>query len=226
MSLSCVSLWAVSREPHLPMPNRYFDDPGSCHSFLSQCSLVFELQPSSFPSDRSRIADIITLTSRRALAWASAVWEQQTPLCFNLQQFPQELKVFYRSVLGREAARKLLCLLQGFLRVADYAIDFHMLAAESAWNRDALFDTFHHFLFEEEVASRELLSSLDLFIDLSICIDNRSSRRGERRFPHTSAIVFPPGYSTAQTFIPSLWCHSIAYAVGKDQAALLSSREG
>ena len=47
-------------------------DSRTCRVFLSQRSLVFELQPSLFP------AYIITLMSWRVLAWATAVWEQQS----------------------------------------------------------------------------------------------------------------------------------------------------
>jgi hypothetical protein len=68
----------VSQDPLLPPLERYDGDSRTCRAFLSQCSLVFRLQPSSFPSDRSKIAYIITLMSGRALAWATAVWEQQS----------------------------------------------------------------------------------------------------------------------------------------------------
>ena len=74
----------VSREPRLPPPERYDGDSITCRAFLSQCSLIFELQPSSsFPFDGSRKAYIITLMSGRALNWATAVWEQQSAICLR-----------------------------------------------------------------------------------------------------------------------------------------------
>ena len=113
----------ASREPCLPPPpQRYVGEPGSCLAFLSQCSLIFELEPSSFPSDRSRIAYLMTLMSGRALAWATAVWEQQSTICFSLDEFEAEVgKVFDSSSSGREAAQKLLQLCQDPRSVADYA---------------------------------------------------------------------------------------------------------
>ena len=60
-------------EPRLPPPQRFSGDPSACGGFLIQCSLTFELQPSSFPSDRAKIAYIITLLSGKALSWATAV---------------------------------------------------------------------------------------------------------------------------------------------------------
>ena len=58
-------------------------------SFLSTCSLVFELQPSSFPSEHSRVAYVITLLSGRAREWGTAVWEANAPECQTFTQFAQ-----------------------------------------------------------------------------------------------------------------------------------------
>ena len=92
----------ASREPGLPPPERYVGDPGTCHPFLSQYSLIFELQPSSFPSDYSRITYLIKLTSGRAVSWAMRVWEQQSAVCLRLKDVMAE--VFDSPASGREAA--------------------------------------------------------------------------------------------------------------------------
>jgi hypothetical protein len=60
--------------------------------------------------------------------------------------------------------------------VADYAVDFRTLAAESAWKQEALFDMFLHGVLEEvkdEFAVQELSTDLDSLIALTICIDGR-----------------------------------------------------
>uniref|UniRef100_A0A3B1JT63 DUF4939 domain-containing protein n=1 Tax=Astyanax mexicanus TaxID=7994 RepID=A0A3B1JT63_ASTMX len=41
--------------------------------FLLQCSLFFEQQPSRFPTERSKVAFIISLLTGKALAWATAM---------------------------------------------------------------------------------------------------------------------------------------------------------
>ncbi len=74
-------------EPRLPPPKPFAGDPKSCQGFLTQCSLTFELQPSSFPTDRSKIAYIITLLSDKALSWASAVWQSQDACCESYAAF-------------------------------------------------------------------------------------------------------------------------------------------
>ena len=50
---------ASSREPFIPAPECCEGDLGSCRSFLLQCSLAFELQPQTYPTDKSRIAYLI-----------------------------------------------------------------------------------------------------------------------------------------------------------------------
>ena len=67
---------ASSWEPFIPSPERYEGDLGSCLSFLLQCSLVVELQPQTYPTDKSRIANLIGSLRGEALAWAAAVWER------------------------------------------------------------------------------------------------------------------------------------------------------
>jgi hypothetical protein len=72
---------------------------------------------------------------------------------------------------GREAARKQIQHWHESCRVADYAVDFSTLAAESAWNQEALFDMFLHGVSEEvkdELADRELPTDLDSLIALTI----------------------------------------------------------
>ena len=90
----------ASQEPRLPPPERYAGDPGSFWPFLSQCSFTFELQPSLFSLDRARTAYLITLISGRALAWATAVWEQQSTVCLSLQEFLAEVRKVLDSLLS------------------------------------------------------------------------------------------------------------------------------
>ncbi len=56
-----------SSDIHLPHPERYDGSPGRCKSFLTQCSLNFELQPNKFPTARSKMAYVITLLSGKPL---------------------------------------------------------------------------------------------------------------------------------------------------------------
>ena len=86
------------------------------------------------------------------------------------------MKVSYTPFSGREAARKLIQLWQDSCSVADYMVDFRMLAVESAWNQEALFDMFLQGISEEvkdELAAREIPTDLDSLIAFPILIDGQ-----------------------------------------------------
>ncbi|KAK1797599.1 hypothetical protein P4O66_000788 [Electrophorus voltai] len=74
-------------EPLLPAPERYAGEAGGCRGFLRQCSLAFEQQPSPFPTERAKVAYIISL-----LAWASLVWEHQKDVRSTVVEFTTALK--------------------------------------------------------------------------------------------------------------------------------------
>lgn len=172
-------------EPRLPAPPTYDGDPNTCRSFLSQCSLVLELQASSFPTERSKVAYIITLLSGKAREWATAVWDAQDACCGNFRSFTAEMrKVFDRSSTGHQAAGQILNLRQGSRSVFNYAIEFRTLAASCGWDDQALFDAFLHGLSDsvkDELSARELPSSLQGLIDLAGRIDARKRLRQQER---------------------------------------------
>ena len=168
-------------EPRTPSIERYDGSPGTCRSFLTLCSLTFELQPSSFTSERSRVAYIITNLAGRAREWATAEWERRSDVCQTVEAFTNALKtVFDCSTPGREAARQLLTLKQGQTRVADHAIRFRTLAADSEWNASSLCDTFLHSLTDEmkdHLAPLDLPADFDSLVALAVKVDNRLYER-------------------------------------------------
>lgn len=168
-------------EPRLPPPQHFSGDPSACNGFLTQCALTFELQPSSFPSDRSKIAYIITLLSGRALSWATAVWEARSPFCSSYASFVEEFRrVFNHPLQGREASKELLSIKQGNRSVAEYAIQFRTIAATSGWDKEALIVCFQNGLSEiiqDELATKDPPDSLEVLIDMAIRLDNRLRER-------------------------------------------------
>lgn len=197
-------------EVHLPHPERYDGSPGGCRGFLTQCSLSFELQPSKFPTSRSKVAYVITLLSGRALAWATALWEKspQPAVCSDYSCFIEEMRrVFEHPVSGREAASRLLQLTQGTRSVAELAVEFRTLALESGWNQEALTVAFNRALSEElkdELASRDPASDLESLIDMAIRLDNRLRERRRER-------------TESSRFVPSQ--HSLTLPLPHDQSA-------
>ena len=191
-----------AREPFVPVPERYGGDFGSCQAFLTQVSLVFELQPQSYASDRARIAYLIGLLTGSAREWGAAIWERQSEECNSYVAFTNVMrKTFDHPVKGRDAGNRLLSIRQGARSVAEFALDFRTLAAESGWNEEALLGAFYKGLNEnlkDELAARDDVATLERLIELTIRLDNRlRERRRERalRVPNialqSSAALLP-----------------------------------
>eukprot|EP00066_Takifugu_rubripes_P027223 XP_011616489.1 PREDICTED: uncharacterized protein LOC105418518 [Takifugu rubripes] len=105
---------AEPRKPHIPIQEWYSGEGGACASFLLQCSLVFDLQPLTYTSDRAKIAFVVNLLSGRAVQWAT---ENQTPASSSFPAFTAELKrVFLQPVQSGEAASQIQSLRQGLAK--------------------------------------------------------------------------------------------------------------
>lgn len=194
-------------EPRLPAPERYDGNPERCRGFITQCTLAFQLQPNSFPTESSRVAYMTTLLVGKALDWATALWERRSPLTSNSDLFIAEMrKVFHHPVSGAEVDHRLLQLAQGTRSVAEFAIEFRTLAAESEWDQRALKAAFHRALSRElkdELAYRDPAPDLESLIDVAIRLDNRirdrqSERCHETRLP---AIHTPTGFVEPSSLI-------------------------
>ncbi|XP_073693906.1 protein LDOC1-like [Garra rufa] len=119
-------------EPKLPAPERYDGNPERCRGFITQCTLAFQLQPNSFPTESSKVAYMTTLLVGKALDWATALWDRQSPLTTSSKHFIAEMKkVFHHPVSGAEVDNRLLQLTQGTRSVAEFAIEFRTLATEN-----------------------------------------------------------------------------------------------
>ena len=68
------------REPFIPTPARFTGQSGSGRQFIFQCSLVFEQQPLTYATDKSRVAFVMSLLSEKAAAWAVALLGQKEGL--------------------------------------------------------------------------------------------------------------------------------------------------
>lgn len=159
---------------------------------LLQCSLVFDLQPQTYPSDKSQIA---FLSACYLEGWHKgqllSLRIRPTYVSIHYPSFTTELSVvqcvvsvFNHPVQSGEAASKHLSLCQGASAVADYSIHFCILAANSGWNDTAVREIYVQGLAEElkgELATREEALDLEMLINLTIHLDNRlRESRGER----------------------------------------------
>lgn len=172
-------------EPRVNNPPCYSGEPKECRSFLTQCEVVFSLQSSTYASDRSRIAFVISLLSGRAREWGTAVWISDADCLSRYTFFREEmLRVFDRSAFGAEASRLLSTLRQGRRSVADFSIEFRTLSASCDWNESALVARFLEGLnadIKDEILAREVPLHLDPLIDMAIRVDKRFEVRRRTR---------------------------------------------
>ena len=142
------------------------------------------------------MAYIVGSLKGNALAWASALWDSDSPVNDNFDLFVAEMrKVFDHPVEGGDAAKRLISLCQGSRSVAEFSVEFRTYAARSGWNDKALRGLFLSGLSEsikDELATREEADTLDELISFSIRLDNRLR---ERRRERTVSSV-PPALST------------------------------
>lgn len=180
--------WASeSPEPRINNPPCYSGQPTECRSFLTQCDIVFSLQPNTYSRGRARIAYVILQVT--------AIWEARAECTNEYQNFKEEMiQVFDRSVFGKEASRALASLCQGDRSITDYSIEFRTLAASSDWNEPALLARFLeglHAEVKDEILSREVPSSVDSLIELAIRIERRVDLRHRARGRELALTVSP-----------------------------------
>lgn len=58
-----------------------------CNPFITNCSILFTLQPHTFASEETRVAFTINHLTCQARLWGAAQWERQTPACSAYQAF-------------------------------------------------------------------------------------------------------------------------------------------
>ena len=178
----------------LASPEKFSGDSGNCRPFLVQCDLHFKHQPAAFPTDQAKVAFIVSHLTGRAEAWATAEWSRCSPVCQSVRLFLDTMsKIFDQTSPGRESARALVNIKQRQRRVADYAIDFRTLAAESWWNSAALFDAFLHGLadpIKDQLAPLQLPEDLDSLIAMAIRVDQRLADRQREKGRNT--VSTPP----------------------------------
>uniref|UniRef100_A0A3B3C1P6 Retrotransposon gag domain-containing protein n=1 Tax=Oryzias melastigma TaxID=30732 RepID=A0A3B3C1P6_ORYME len=137
-------------EARIPNPDPYSGTADHCRGFLLQCTLVFTQQSATYSSDGAKTAFVVGLLRGRALEWAeSFLYAHRTnPLPFQvfLDHFKQ---VFETPEKHPDSSRKLFALRQDKRSVADYSVDFRILATEAGWDGKALQEVFYNGLAEQ-----------------------------------------------------------------------------
>lgn len=113
-----------------------------------QSSLIFRQQTQAYGSDCAKITLMVELMTGRALQWAQAVLNVQPNISY--QDFLSKFCcVFDKGSNPDSAANRLFTLKQGRKSVADFSVDFWILAEETGWAKNALRGAFLNSLNED-----------------------------------------------------------------------------
>ncbi|KAF7641064.1 hypothetical protein LDENG_00296660 [Lucifuga dentata] len=189
----------MASEPRVGTPERYAGEPEGCNPFLTNCSILFALQPLTFSTEEAKVAYAISHLTGRARMWGTAEWDRHTSACSSFQAFSAELrKVFGMGISNYDSTLGLLKIHQGEQTVTDYAIDFRIRARQSEWNMAALCDAYLNGLADyvkDELVLHDLPMTLDGLIDLTTRIDLRIQARRRERFQRSARRSVTPAPS-------------------------------
>lgn len=182
-------------EPNLPCPRPFGGEFELCRGFLGQCELLFRHQPSRYGSGEARIALIMSLLTDRALRWAIAAAGRDSRLSVDYQAFITEFGlVFDHPADGSDAASRLHSIAQGTRSVADYTLEFRILAADSGWDDAALRSAYRRGLSEaiKDLIIRDRPTSFAALVSLALLMDERLRERRVERAQRSWGAPKPP----------------------------------
>ncbi|KAL0181794.1 hypothetical protein M9458_024200, partial [Cirrhinus mrigala] len=193
-------------QPKIALPDKWDGSGGRCDVFLTNLSLLFEFQPARYPSDRSRIALLISLLTGQAAEWAAAVLKADGIAAYSYPEFTTQLRAAFQHPESEvEVDSRLYHLRQGERSVSQYTTDFRTLAVQTQWSDAALRTAFYEGLstrLKDELAVRELPATLEGMIQLALRVDQRMGHTTKRStlrhrhldqpFTHAVAAPSPP----------------------------------
>uniref|UniRef100_A0A6I8QPE5 DUF4939 domain-containing protein n=1 Tax=Xenopus tropicalis TaxID=8364 RepID=A0A6I8QPE5_XENTR len=105
---------SATKEPKMPLPEKYSGNRITFRGFINQCKQIFQLQPQQYSTDSRRVGLILTLLSGEALNWASPLIEQQSPLLSDFNGFLAAMSLVGWHTLRRRFQQKSLwmCLIK------------------------------------------------------------------------------------------------------------------
>uniref|UniRef100_A0AAY4E1C8 Retrotransposon gag domain-containing protein n=1 Tax=Denticeps clupeoides TaxID=299321 RepID=A0AAY4E1C8_9TELE len=162
-------------EPSLLLPERWNRTEGSGEALLTTLSLIFELQPSRYPSARSRIALLFSRLGGSTAEWAAARISSPSSTSHSYSEFVEELKITFCHPDGVEdVASQLYHLCQGSSSVSQFTARFRTLAAKTPLGDHALRMMYYEELaprIRGEMVSREMPAKYEALIQLALRID-------------------------------------------------------
>lgn len=178
----------TTREPKVKDPETFHGQRNSLNAFLTECDLVFELQPSRFRDDRIKVSYMISfLRDTPLLAIRPLLSEVPRPAI--LQSYPafvEHLRTNYGDPDEKGTARRKLKGLKQLGPASAYFAEFQQYVAILGWkDQDPIIDKAIEGLksnLKDEVARQGFLpETLDELITFIVPLDNRLYEREQER---------------------------------------------
>ena len=168
-----------SKEPKISSPPPFSGRKDEALEFLLKCDMVFDIQPRSYATTKSKIAFVTNLLKDEAYRWVMPYLTlpliDQPEWIHNWMLFKDEFKKSFGDTNIIETSRQKLKVLKQSKAATSYATEFRRLAAYLNWGDEALR---HHFFdgLKEDVKDKILTPNnfvtLNELIDSSIIWDN------------------------------------------------------
>ncbi|KAL0154770.1 hypothetical protein M9458_049033, partial [Cirrhinus mrigala] len=85
-----------AQQPKISLPDKWDGSDARCDVFLTNLSLIFEFQPSRYPTDRSRIALLVSLLTGQAAEWAAVVLKANSDSAHSYPAFTTQLRAAFQ----------------------------------------------------------------------------------------------------------------------------------
>jgi hypothetical protein len=179
---------AIIREPKAKDPETFHGLRSSLNAFLTECDLVFELQPSRFQDDRVKVSYMISfLRDTPLLAIRPLLSETPRPgILDNYSSFVNHLRTNYGDPDEKGTARRKLKALRQLGPASTYFAEFQQYVAILGWkDQDPIIDKAIEGLksnLKDEVARQGFApKTLDELIMFIVPLDNRLYEREQER---------------------------------------------
>lgn len=197
-----------TKEPKIKDPETFNGTRDQLNAFITECMLVFELQPSRFPDDRTRVGYMVSLLRGTALMAVRPHLSATTRPLFLLQytNFVEYLKTNFGDPDEKGTARRKLKALRQVNSASAYFSEFQQYIAILGWMDqdpivDKAIDGLKPTLKDELARIGKRPESLSELIDFVIPLDNRLFEREQERSRESQVtnkkVTQTTSYSTA-----------------------------
>lgn len=164
----------------------YGGHPDGCKKFMLACKLYFSAFPEVTSADKVRF--LVKCLTGRFQEWATAIWSHNLQLTTSYKAFLRQFQAVFDHP-GRTSKQRQLSVQQCSFTVAEYALDFQIVAADSGWDEPALLAVFchgHNLVLQTELACCDQGRHVNSLIALDIVLDQHIRRNLVRSASGTS----------------------------------------